>query len=470
MTDVPTRQFIIPLHSHGIVEFLNLIGSQLNQRDHSVAYIPQDKYVAKTARRQLEHKDLHLDYLDHRPTSDFDTLCEKYEINSPRDLVFPQMVYDRSYDAPSHRPYWLSGTGSLPYEEYHNLLHRTLDFLDQLYKDGNGGIPLQFQGGEVLRRVLQQVADYHGYTSVRTSFSPVPGHVLFRTTEGMHFPALEAASYGEMTPEERREAQEFRASVTDNQQQVMGNTGQSESLYQNLRRKARRIQEHRDDLAPVISGWVRRRVAKPVLGAAAKRLYLDEAQSREFIESNRYVFYPLQYFRESRVTMRAPEFYNQLWVVEYLSRLLPPGYELVVKDHPQQLGALPLSQTYKLRRYATAVAPTISAREVLTEADAVVTLNNTVGYEAMMHAKPVITLGDAFYSGAGYTRDVTNLGSLSAELNEAVDSDGLSNETVLEFAHGLLDSSHEGEWGNTSRENVETFVKSMGKFLSEQGY
>lgn len=466
MTDVPTRQFIIPLHSHGIVEFLNLIGSQLNQRDHSVAYIPQDKYVAKTARRQLEHKDLHLDYLDHRPTSDFDTLCEKYEINSPRDLVFPQMVYDRSYDAPSHRPYWLSGTGSLPYEEYRNLLHRTLDFLDQLYEDSNGGIPLQNQGGEVLRRVLQQVADYHGYTSVRTSFSPVPGHVLFRTTEEMHFPALEAANYDEMTLEQRETAREFRASVTENQQQVMGNTSQSESLYQNLLRKARRIQEHRDDLAPVISGWVRRRVAKPVLGAAAERLYLDEAQSREFIKSNKYVFYPLQYFRESRVTMRAPEFYNQLWVIEYLSRSLPPGYELVVKDHPRQLGALPLSQVYKLRRYATAVAPTLSAREVLTEADAVVTLNNTVGYESLMYGKPVITLGDAFYSGAGYTRDVTNLGSLSAELNEAVDSDGLSNETVLEFAHGLLESSYEGEWGNTLTDNPTVFSTSLVNFIS----
>lgn len=470
MSDIPTRRFIVPLHSQRIVKFLDLIGDQLSERNYSIVYIPQDKYVAKTAQRQLKHEDLQLDYLDHRPTSDFDVLCEKYGIDSPRDLVFPQMVYDRSYDAPSYRPYWLSETGTLPYEEYRNLLHRTLDFLDRLYEDGNGGIPLQNQGGEVLRRALQRVADYHGYPSVRTSFSPVPGHVLFRTTEEMHFPAIEAASYDEMTPEQREAAREFRASVTENQQQVMGSASQSKSLYQNLRQKARRIQKHRDDLLPVISDWIRRRVTKPVLGTAAKRLYLDEAQSGEFIESNKYVFYPIQYFRESRVTMRSPAFYNQLWIIEYLSRSLPSGYELVVKDHPRQLGALPLSHAYKLRRYATAVAPTISAREVLTEADAVVTLNNTVGYESVMYGKPVVTLGDAFYSGTGYTRDVTSPDSLSVELNEAVHSGGLSDETVLEFAHGLLESSYEGEWGNTSRENIETFVGSMGKFLSEQGY
>lgn len=465
VSDIPTRRFIIPLHSQQIVEFLNFIGNKLNERDYSTAYIPQDEYVAKTARRRLDRDEIYLDYLDHRPTSNFDTLCEKYGIDSPRKLVFPQMVYERNYDSPSYRPHWFSGTGSLSYEEYHDLLHRTLDYLDRLYEDGNGGIPLQNQGGEVLRRVLQRVADYHGYSSVRTSFSPVPGHVLFRSTEEMTFSELTAANYDEMTSEERKEAREFRASVTENQQQVMSSTSQSESLYQNLRHKAQRILEYSDDLIPVISGWVRRSVVKPVLGATAKHLYLDETHSRKFIESNKYVFYPIQYFRESRVTMRAPEYYNQLWMIEYLSRSLPPGYELVVKDHPQQLGALPLSHVCKLRQYATAVSPTLSAREILREADAVVTLNNTVGYEAVMYGKPVITLGDAFYSGVGYTRDVTSLNTLSVELNEVVSSNGLRTEAVLEFAHGLLESSYEGQWGNTHTENVETFVSSIEKFL-----
>jgi len=467
MKDTSSSRIIIPLNSHSIVRFLDLVGNELERNDFEVVYIPENPNIQKTAQRILPQEKIISSYLSYTQRSDFNHLCKKYGIDSPRNLVFPQMVYDRSYDAPSHRPYWPSGTGSLPYEEYLDLLHRTLDYLDQLYENGNGGIPLQYQGGEVLRRVLQLVADFHGYSSVRASFSPVPRHVLFRTTEEMYFPALEAANYDEMTSEQRETAREFRASVTENQQQVMGSTGQSESLYQNLRRKARRIQEHRDDLTPVISDWLRRRVAKPVLGAAAERLYLDEAQSREFIESNKYVFYPLQYFRESRVTMRAPEFYNQLWVIEYLSRSLPPGYELVVKDHPQQLGALPLSQVYKLRRYATAVAPALSAREVLTGADAVVTLNNTVGYEALMYGKPVITLGDAFYSGAGYTRDVTNLGSLSAELNETVHSGGLSDESVLEFAHGLLESSYEGKWGIVNETNTRSFTLSILEFLED---
>lgn len=465
MNSLSNQKFLVPFHSHREVRFLDLLGHQLTKQNHSVAYIPQDEYVAKTARRQLEHENICLDYLDHRPTSDFESLCEKYGIDSPRDLVIPEMVYDRSYDSPSYRSYWFSGTGSRPYEEYLNLLHRTLDYLDQLYEKGDGGIPLQYQGGEVLRRVLQRIADYHGYPSVRTSFSPVPGQVLFRSTEEMRFPALQAASYDDMTAEQRDTAREFRDSVTENQQQAIEYANESESLYQNLRRKVRRIQEHKEDLTPVISDWVRRRVAKPVVGAAAKRLYLNKRQSREFIESNKYVFYPLQYSRESRVTMRAPEFYNQLWLIEYLSRSLPPGYELVVKDHPQQLGALPLSHAYKLRRYATAVDPAVSARKVLTESGAVVTLNNTVGYEAVMYGKSVVALGDAFYTGAGYTRDVTSLDSLSVQLNEAVHSDGLCDEAVVEFAYALLESSYQGEWDQTNKDNMSVFSDSITDFL-----
>ena len=464
MSEMSAGRFIIPLHSNSIVKFLHLVGTRFNELSNSVAYIPQDKYVARTAQRHLDHENLHLDYLNYRPTADFESLCDKYGIDSPRNLVFPQMVYDRSYDAPSHRPYWLSGTNSLQYKEYRELLHRTLEYLDELYENDNGGIPLQYQGGEVLRRVLQRVANYHEYPSVRTSFSPVPGRVLFRSTEEMHFPALEAANYDDMTPKEREDARKFRASVTENQQQVIGHSRQSKSLYQNLRRKARRIQEHRDDLTPVISNWLRRHAVKPLLGAAAKRLYLDEGRSREFIESNKYVFYPLQYFRESRVTMRAPEFYNQLWLIEYLSRSLPPEYELVVKDHPGQLGALPLSHAYKLRRYATGVAPTVPAREVVTGADAVVTLNNTVGYEAIMYGKPVVVLDDAFYSGAGYTRDVGDLDLLSTRLNEAVRSDGIGGETTLEFAHGLLEASYQGKWGKRDSNNIRRFTQSLLEF------
>jgi len=459
------NKIIIPLNAHKNVDFLLKVGDKLRGRGYTVRYIPQNRYILRTAEEKILNHQLYSRYIDHKIIEDFDQLCTKYEVESPKELVFPQMVYDRSYDAPSYRPYWLSGTTPLDYDHYLQLLHRTLDFFDTLFDNGEGGIPLQYQGAEVLRRALQRVADYHGYQSVRTSFSPVPGKILIRSTDSMSFPALAKATYEEMSPKERKVARDYRETFVDDQKQIMEDTPKKEPLARNIRRKIQRIQEYKFNVFPVAANWFRLRFIKRALGTVSRRMYMSERSSREFIESNRYIFYPIQFFQESRVSMRAPEFYNQLWLIEYLSRSLPLGYELVVKDHPQQLGALPLSQVRRINRYATVIAPTIPAREVIPHADAVVTLNNTVGYEGVMYGKPVLTLGDAFYSDAGYTHDVINFRSLLEELNSAVSSDGLSDEEVIEFAHGILESSYSGLWGDSSPDNVNTFVESVNRYI-----
>lgn len=461
------KKFIFSLNAHSIIEFLDLVGVEIRSHGYQIKYIPQNGKIADTAEKILQDEDIHSDYLYHEPLTKFESLCEKYGIDSPRELVFPQMVYDRSYDSPSYRRYRLSGVDSLDYGKYLKLLHRTIDYLDVLYENGDGGIPLQFQGAEVLRRVLQRVADYHGYQSVRTSFSPVPRKLLFRSKEAMSLPSLEEAAYEEMTAQERETAMGFREEVISNNKHLIGSSPETGAPRESIQRKTQRIREYKQDIFPVAMDWIRRRIAKRALGYITKRMYLNEIQSRRYMESNQYVFYPIQYFRESRVTMRAPEFYNQLWLIEYLSRSLPSGHELVIKDHPQQLGALPLSHVRAMNRYATAISPSIPAREVVTHADAVVTLNNTVGYEAVMYGKPVVTLGDAFYSDAGYTQDNTDLGLLTADLTEAVNSAGLGDTEVLEFVHGILKSSYDGTWGDTTQENVEKFAESILNFLSE---
>lgn len=376
------------------------------------------------------------------------------------------MVYDRAYDAPSYRKYGFSKKGQ-PFKRYRSLLHQSIDYFDLLSEDGREYIPIQFQGGEIVRRALQRVADYQGCPSVRTSFSPVPNSVTFRTGESKECRSLAEIEYATMTDEEREKAVEFRDSVVNNRTLFEGNTTDSWSLTDSLRRKIHRISQYRTDILPVAVDWLRRNGAKRVLGKVTQSMYLSETSSRQFIKSKNYVFYPLQYFRESRVTMRAPPFYNQVWLIEYLSRSLPPGYELVVKDHPQQLGALPLSNVRAIKRYATAVAPGIPAREVVEHADAVVTLNNTVGYESVMYGKPVVTLGDAFYSGAGYTNDVSDINRLHEEIHQAVRSDGLTENEVIEFAHGIIESSYDGIWGDDDRENVETFADSVFEFLDD---
>jgi hypothetical protein len=93
-----------------------------------------------------------------------------------RGFLFPEIVYDQTY--PSGKIY--DRTNLNIYKKYEQKFHKFLSFFDQLYKEGEGGYPLQNIGGEILRRTLRIVSEYYGYRNIWVGFSPVDGmHTVF---------------------------------------------------------------------------------------------------------------------------------------------------------------------------------------------------------------------------------------------------------------------------------------------------
>jgi capsule polysaccharide modification protein KpsS len=220
----------------------------------------------------------------------------------------------------------------------------------------------------------------------------------------------------------------------------------------------------------MIEGWLRhngRKVGQRIKGRLAARFYLNETQSRRIIDQEQYLFFPLQYVRESRVTVRAPPYYDVAWFVEYLSRSLPHGYRLVVKDHPNHAGALPFETLRTIGRFADFIPPELNAHDVIKESEAVITLNNTVGYEAIIHGKPVIVMGEAFYDGAGHVWKPESIEELPRALAAALEANGLTEEATLSFAHRIIEGSYPGDWGDRSPENVERLVDSILAYHSQ---
>jgi hypothetical protein len=82
-------------------------------------------------------------------------------------------------------------------------------------------------------------------------------------------------------------------------------------------------------------------------------------------------------------------------------------------------------------------------------ARAVITINSTTGMEGIIHHKPVITLGRAFFSGRGLTIDVSeaDLPHLPEIIQAALDQPqvSFSDEDVLRF---LLNLQHLSTTGN----------------------
>jgi capsule polysaccharide export protein KpsC/LpsZ len=69
---------------------------------------------------------------------------------------------------------------------------------------------------------------------------------------------------------------------------------------------------------------------------------------------------------------------------------------------------------------------------LIPHAKAIVAINSSVGYEAILYKKPVIAMGRSFYRGQDVTIDVGSLYELE-DAFERIDSFTLSDENVLKF-------------------------------------
>jgi capsular polysaccharide export protein len=137
----------------------------------------------------------------------------------------------------------------------------------------------------------------------------------------------------------------------------------------------------------------------------------------------RFVFFPLQVKNDSQLTIHSPLYGNRLDAaitdLEQAVRELDPALSLVVKLHPADLKKTdydPVARAFPGVIWVGAGA----VRALLERATCVVTVNSTVGIEAMLFGKPVVTLGDNFYVRAGLVHPVRNRGELASQLAHAL--------------------------------------------------
>jgi capsule polysaccharide export protein KpsC/LpsZ len=126
-------------------------------------------------------------------------------------------------------------------------------------------------------------------------------------------------------------------------------------------------------------------------------------------------------------------------VAARLAAALPDGVDLAVKEHPLSIGRNSLSW---LRRLASIPgvrhhAPRTSTHDLIAGAEGVAVIGSTVGLEALLHGKPVLTLGEPFYAGYDITVDIDGLEDVDAGVAALLrfQPDG---ERILEFLHAAM--------------------------------
>ena len=162
------------------------------------------------------------------------------------------------------------------------------------------------------------------------------------------------------------------------------------------------------------------------------------------VPTNPYVYFPLHLQPEATLLSTTPVFSDQLSIIRSLSASLPAGYKLVVKDYPLQAGKRPYnfySQILKLPNTLLyhRLFPSLSLVE---KSDLVITVQGTVGFEALLRNKKVLLFGRSIYESIYGIKHVNNYKDLQHILKEFIFEDldiDKQNKSIMAYLSAWLD-------------------------------
>ena len=118
------------------------------------------------------------------------------------------------------------------------------------------------------------------------------------------------------------------------------------------------------------------------------------------IPNSKFVFFPFHVEPELSLLLYAPYHTHQSSVAQSIAQSLSWDTCLYAKEHPLAVGTKSMGFYKRMRQMPNVrmIYPHISSRALIAASQGVVTITGTAGVEAMLMNKPVIVLGDVFYS------------------------------------------------------------------------
>jgi capsule polysaccharide modification protein KpsS len=237
------------------------------------------------------------------------------------------------------------------------------------------------------------------------------------TVDTLHAPIVPVEELREPTAEEREQVEAFRRRFTEAAKPIRAYRRwpvewRRAKLFAGHVHRKRTEDRDNEYLQPWRLLWTN--VSETVRARAARPFYGGIHPVRPF------VYFPLHVTDDYKIRKLIPHCVDQASILEQVADALPPGYDLVLKEHPMSVGrnSLRLLRRLRTRPNVRLVEPHTSSHELIRRAEAVAVISSTVGIEALLYDKPVLTLGEPFYSGYGVTLDVGSFAEIRTKVPE----------------------------------------------------
>lgn len=163
-------------------------------------------------------------------------------------------------------------------------------------------------------------------------------------------------------------------------------------------------------------------------------------------DGEKYVFFPLHVQPEASTLIWAPFFLNQIEIVNNISKSVPADCLVYVKEHPANIGRRKLEYYRELKKNANVrvLSPWGKTQDLIQNSEIVITITGTVGWEAILWEKPVITLGSVFYNTFDLVNHVTDYAKLPYVIADIMKDYRPDRELLLKYIAANIRESYPG--------------------------
>ena len=130
--------------------------------------------------------------------------------------------------------------------------------------------------------------------------------------------------------------------------------------------------------------------------------FINKNLTRDIKNEKPLIYFPLQMEPERSLLILAPNYTNQVQVITNITKSLPEGYELYVKEHPVNVFRewRPVNDYKKIMELPNVklIHPSVKSIDLIKKSSLVITISSTTGLEAAFYNKPSIIFSGMDYS------------------------------------------------------------------------
>ncbi|MGI8621970.1 MAG: hypothetical protein ACR2NB_00475 [Solirubrobacteraceae bacterium] len=391
LPEIPRLRFLFTTLGYVETDFYARAGRDLVKRGHQVAHVTWSRRAANALRRRGETAWCMPDLLRACPDADdldaeAEALRARYGARTFRDFYRTDPVCEGRDET------WCV-----------DRTRRHLVALECVFDDWAPDVVVPEVGNETIRLAAHQVGLRRGLPVLFLLYT-IFDDPLRLYVDTLHAPIVDPSDVRDPDPAARAAFEEFRRAFLGRRTAIREHR-RSPFTARHVRMAARHLivrattDRDNDYLRP--GRWLAEVPRERIRALAARRTYGPLPQ-RPF------VYFPLHVTDDYKIKRVIPHCVDQASIVELVAASLPHGHELVIKEHPMSIGRTPPQLLRRLNRLAnlTVVPPATNSHELIERSEAVAVISSTVGLEALLHEKPVLTIGEPFYSHLGLTLDL----------------------------------------------------------------